>query len=64
VPLVCLDGQSVPSLGWAYKFLPSKHTETSMWHARSFASTTIFPEGSRSLAGTQRASVDVHVVVA
>ena len=32
-----------PSLERAFKFLPSKHTETSIWHACSFASTFYRP---------------------
>jgi hypothetical protein len=33
------DSQSVSGLMWAFKLLPTKHTETSIWHVRLFAST-------------------------
>jgi hypothetical protein len=29
---------------WAFKGLASKHTQTSVWHARAFASTFQRPE--------------------
>lgn len=33
-----LDGLSLSDLAWTYKWVPSKHRETSIWHARPFSS--------------------------
>jgi len=37
--VVYVDGLSFSGLMWTFKLLPSKHTETSIWHARPFSST-------------------------
>jgi len=33
------EGLKFYGLTWALKLLPSKHTDTNIWHARPFAST-------------------------
>jgi hypothetical protein len=38
VPFVSLDGLSPSDLTWMFKLLPSKHAETSIWHASQFSS--------------------------
>jgi len=37
--IVPCDGVSVSGLAWVFKLLSIKHTETSIWHARTFIST-------------------------
>jgi hypothetical protein len=37
--IVSLDSLSFSGLAWMFKLLPSKHTETGMWHARLYTST-------------------------
>jgi hypothetical protein len=39
MPFVSSDGLSFSGLVWTFKLLPSTHTEMSIWHAGSFAST-------------------------
>jgi len=39
VPVVSLDSLSFSGLACTNKLLPSKHTQTSIWHARPHAST-------------------------
>jgi len=34
--IVSCDGLSCIGLVWTFKLLPSKHTNTSNWHARAF----------------------------
>jgi hypothetical protein len=37
MPVVFLDGLCFSGIAWTPELLPSKHTETSIWHARLFA---------------------------
>jgi len=37
--VVSLDSLRFCGLAWTCKLLPSKHTQTSIWHARLHAST-------------------------
>lgn len=39
MPVASLDGLSLSGLAWTFTLLPRKHTQTSLWHARPFAST-------------------------
>lgn len=39
MPVVSRDSLSFSGLVWMFKLQPSKHTQASIWHARSFAST-------------------------
>jgi len=37
--IASLDGVSLSDLARTYKWVPSKHRETSIWHASPFSST-------------------------
>ena len=39
MPIVSLMAWVFSGVTWTFKLLPSKYTETSIWHARPFAST-------------------------
>lgn len=39
MPIVYFCGLSFSGVTWAFKLLPSKHTVTSVWHSKPFAST-------------------------
>jgi len=38
MPIVHLCGLGFSGITWTFKLLPSKHTETSVWHVKPFAS--------------------------